>query len=242
MIINLRNKFSLLAFLLITTMGRLSAHALWIETSTTGKAGQKQLVKIVYSEPDDKPEKLADWYSDVKDFELWLTTPDKQKVKLTTMAAADHFTSEFTPEKDGVYTLSISKTAKDLGGSTIYQFNASAIVKVGKSLSGNDASFNGNEIKVHADASKAYKVNEPFSITTILKDRATEKIHVGIASPSGWNKNVSSNANGVAEFTPIWAGTYKIEASASEKATGDHFGKPYKAIWRCATLLVDVAK
>ena len=239
---NLKTKFSLIAVFIGIAIGHASAHALWIETNTVGKAGQKQLVKIIYSEPNDKPEKLAAWYSDVKEFQLWLTTPDKQKVKLTTVAGTDHYTSEFTPEKDGVYTLSISKAAKELGGSTIYQFNASAIVKVGKSLAGNDAAFNGNEIKVFADASKAFKVNQPFSLTTILKDKPAEKLHVGIASPSGWNKNVSSNENGVAEFTPIWPGTYKIEASGSETATGDHFGKPYKSIWRCATLLVDVTK
>ncbi len=239
---NIKITFSFVVLFFLATMGHSFAHALWIETNTTGKAGQKQTVKIVYSEPDDKPEKLAEWYSDVKEFELWLTTPDKQKVKLATVAGPDHFTSEFTPDKDGVYTLSISKAAKDLGGSTIYQFNASAVVKVGKSLAGNDASFNGNEIKVYTDASKTFKANQPFNLTTILKDKPTEKLHIGIASPSGWNKNVISNAHGVAEFTPLWPGTYKIEASTSEKAEGDHFGKPYKAIWRCATLLVDVTK
>lgn len=233
--------FPLIALLLIS-INNLLAHALWIETNTTGNAGQKQTIKIVYSEPGDNPEKLADWYSDVKEFELWLTKPDKQKVKLIAVAGDDHFTSEFTPEKDGVYTLSISKTAKELGGSTIYQFNASAIVKVGKSLAGNDASFNDNEIKVFTDASKIHRANQPLSLTTILKDKATEKLHVGVASPSGWNKNITSDRNGMASFTPIWPGTYKIEASTSEKAEGDHFGQPYKSIWRCATLLVDVTK
>ncbi|WP_082214727.1 DUF4198 domain-containing protein [Dyadobacter psychrophilus] len=237
----MKTTFSIIALMLLS-VSNLFAHALWIETNTTGKAGQKQAVKIVYAEPDEKPEKLADWYSDVKEFELWLTTPDKQKVKLVTVAGEDHFTSEFTPDKDGVYTLSISKAAKELGGSTIYQFNAGAIVKVGKSLAGNEPSFNGNEIKVFADASKSFKANQPLNLTTILKDKPTEKLHVGISSPSGWNRNISSDANGVAAFTPIWPGTYKIEASTSEKAEGDHFGKPYKAIWRCATLLVDVAQ
>ena len=240
-LILMKNILSLIA-LLFLSISNLFGHALWIETNTNGKTGQKQTIKIVYSEPVDKPEKLSDWFSDVQEFELWLTTPDNQKIKLATIAGEDHFTSEFTPEKDGVYTLSISKAAKELGGSTIYQFNASAIVKVGKSLAGNEASFNGNEIKVFSDASKNHKANLPLSLTTIFKNKPTEKLHVSISSPSGWSKNVSSDANGVAAFTPIWPGTYKIEASTSEKAEGDHFGKPYKSIWRCATLLVDVTK
>ena len=141
----MKNTISIFALLLLS-VSNLFAHALWIETSTTGKTGQKQSVKIIYSEPDDKPEKLADWFSDVKEFELWLTTPDKQKVKLTTVAGEDHFTSEFTPKKDGVYTLSISKAAKELGGTTIYEFNASAIVKVGKSLKNRGQTFAKTEI------------------------------------------------------------------------------------------------
>ncbi|MCE7072960.1 DUF4198 domain-containing protein [Dyadobacter sp. CY327] len=235
-------KIIFFAAIMLCSAANLFAHALWIETSTTGKAGQKQSVKIVYAEPDDKPEKLADWYSDVKEFELWLTTPDKQKVKLPVTAGEDHFMSEFTPEKDGVYTLSISKAAKDLGGSTIYQFNAGAIVKVGKSLAGNEAAANGNEISVFADAGKTFKVNQPAQLATILKGKPAEKLHVSVSSPSGWNRNVNSGANGVAEFTPVWPGIYKLEASTTEKTEGDHFGKPYKAIWRCATLLVGVEK
>ncbi|MCE7066625.1 DUF4198 domain-containing protein [Dyadobacter sp. CY326] len=235
-------KLILIGLFAICGAANAFAHALWIETSTTGKAGQKQSVKIIYSEPDDKPEKLADWYSDVKEFELWLTGPDKQKVKIPVTAGEDHFTAEFTPQKDGVYSLSISKSAKDLGGSTIYQFNAGAIVKVGNSLTGNDAAHNGNEISVFTDAAKDFKANKPLQMTTLLKGKPADKLQVSIASPTGWNRNVSSNASGVAEFTPIWAGTYKLEASATEKTEGDHFGKPYKSIWRCATLLVSVAE
>ena len=236
----MKNVFSLVALLLLS-ITNLFAHALWIETNATGKAGQKQTIKIVYSEPDENPEKLADWYSDVREFELWLTTPDKQKIKLATVAGDDHFTSAFTPEKDGVYTLSISKAAKELGGSVVYHFNASAIVRVGTSLAGNDPSFNGNEIKVFTDASKTYRANQPLSLTAIFKDKPGEKLHVGVASPNGWNKNITSDTNGMAAFTPFLPGTYKIEASTSEKTEGIHFGKPYKSIWRCATLMVDVA-
>jgi len=227
-----------IAFFLQTSS--LFAHALWIETNTAGKAGQKQTIKIVYSEPNDKPEKIADWYSDVKEFTLWLTGPDKQKVKLATTPADDHFTSEFTPEKDGVYTITVSHTAKELGGKTKYQFNASAIVSVGKSLAGNDPALNANEISLFADASKAYKVNKPFLLTGFFKEKPSEKLHVAVHSPSGWNKEINTNAQGIAEFTPIWAGKYSIEASKSEKEEGEHNGKNYTSVWRCATLLVDV--
>lgn len=236
----MKRVLSLFAVFFIALLGKVSAHALWIETSTVGKAGQKQIIKIVYSEPNDKPEKVADWYSDVKDFELWLTGPDKQKVKLPTTAGEDQYTSEFTPEKDGVYTISVSHTAKELGGKTKYQFNASAVVSVGKSVTGNDPALNPNDISVFADASKSYKVNKPFALTGFLKEKPAGDLHVAVHSPSGWNKEISTNAQGVAEFTPIWPGKYSIEASKSEKEEGEHNGKSYTSVWRCATVLLDV--
>jgi len=234
-----RNILLIISLFFIHTSGLL-AHALWIETSTVGKAGQKQAIKIVYAEPNDKPEKIADWYSDVPEFTLWLTGPDKQKVKLPTKAESDHFTAAFTPEKDGVYTLSISHTARELGGKTKYQFNASAIVSVGKSLAGNDPSLNTNDISVYADAGQVIKLNKPFQLTGIFKEKPSENLSVAVHSPSGWNKALSTNGQGVTEFTPIWPGKYSIEASKTEKEEGEHNGKNYTSIWRCATLLVDV--
>ena len=236
----MKRTISIFVLLLIAVLGKVSAHALWIQTSTVGKAGQKQAIKIVYSEPNDKPEKIADWYSDVKDFTLWVTGPDKHKVKLPTTEAVDHFTSEFTPEKEGVYTISVSHTAKELGGKTKYQFNASAVVAIGKSVAGNDPALNPNDISIFADASKTYKVNKPFALTGFIKEKPADNLQVAVHSPSGWNREISTNTQGVAEFTPIWPGTYSIEASKSEKEEGEHNGKNYTSVWRCATVLLDV--
>jgi uncharacterized GH25 family protein len=235
-------KLVLIAILVIFNVANLLAHALWLQTASTGKAGQKQSVKIIYSEPNEKPEKLADWYSDVKDFELWLITPDNKKTKLATVAGEDHFTAEFTPDKDGVYTLSVGHTAKDLGGKTVYQFNASALVKVGKSVTGNDPSLNTNELSVFADQAKVFKVNKPLSLKALYKNAANEKMYVTVSSPSGWSKSIETDETGRAEFIPIWPGTYYIEASKSWKEAGKLHGKDYASFWRAATLLVEVAK
>ncbi|WP_374761423.1 hypothetical protein [Larkinella insperata] len=111
----MKNKLTLLALALLLSVGNALAHALWIQTASVGKVGQKQTVRISYAEPGDKPEKIADWYSDVRAFELWLIGPDQQKTKLTTVPGDDFFTAEFTPEKEGVYTVATGHSAKDLG-------------------------------------------------------------------------------------------------------------------------------
>lgn len=238
----MKNKLTLLAFALMLTVGNAFAHALWIQTAPVGKLGQKQTVKIIYAEPGDKPEKVADWYSDVKTFELWLIGPDQQKTKLTTVAGDDFFTAEFTPEKEGAYTLATGHSAKDLGGATVYQFNAGALVTVGKAATGNVATANANELSVSVDVANAYKVNKPMNLTGLYKAQPLYQLHITVTSPTGWSKTVSTDKNGVADFTPLWPGTYFIEASKSWKEEGKHHDKDYKSFWRCATLVVNVSK
>ncbi|MFT4017936.1 MAG: DUF4198 domain-containing protein [Agriterribacter sp.] len=212
------------------------AHALWIETNATGKKGQQQDVKIFYGEyAEFSPEKVKDWYSDVKDFTLWLVAPDGQKKQLTTSPQEDHYTASFTPDKDGVYILQVSHSAKDLGRTTVYQFNTSAIVAVGKNETA-DVKHNLNPLKFQL---KAGKVNEPVTIQAFYKDAVSEKMSVTVFSPKGWTKQIEGK-NGIAEFVPEWKGKYMIEVSRSDDEKGEHHGKEYTGIWRCATYLVEI--
>ncbi|GAB3788733.1 hypothetical protein GCM10028818_55890 [Spirosoma horti] len=217
------------------------AHALWIQTSPTGKKGQKQTVTVLYSEPGDPSEKISDWYSDVKSFELWLIGPGGQKTKLPVSPAQDHFTAEFTPEQDGIYTLAVGHGAKDLGGTTKYQFNATAAVTVGKVASLSVAHPNELNVSV-SEAGKGYVVGKPVALAGIFNEKPADKLRVAVHSPSGWNKEIQPNTNGIAEFTPLWPGRYYIEASKTDKMAGEQDGKPYQAIWRCATYVIDVAE
>lgn len=212
------------------------AHALWIETNATGKKGQVQEVKVFYGEyAEFSPEKVKDWYSNVKEFELWLVSPDGQKTRLTTSPQEDHYTASFTPGKDGVYTLQVSHSAKDLGRTTIYQFNTSATVTVGKNEA-SDIKNNSNPLKFQL---KNGKVNEPVTIQGFYKDAASDKMSVTVFSPKGWTKQIEGK-NGVAEFVPEWKGKYMIEISRSDEEKGEHYGKEYTGIWRCATYLVEI--
>lgn len=228
---------------LLVTMSNVWAHALWIKTDATGKKGQNQLVTVLYAEPDESPEKLEDWYSDVKEFDLWLVAPDGKKVKLVTTPGEDRFTAAFTPDLDGVYTLFAGKSAKDLGGTTVYQFNASALVTVGNVQKGNDPTVNTNDLAVYADPLKVNKVNSPMKLKVLVDgEKPADKLYISISSPTGWTRSVATDDKGEAEFTPLWPGSYAIEVAKSWKEQGTHYDKEYKAIWRCATITVDVKK
>jgi len=230
-------KYLVIAALLFASI-QVSAHALWIETAPSGAKGKAQDVKVFYGEyAEFSPEKVSDWYSDVKDFSLWLIGPDGGKTQLPVREAADHFAAAFTPEKDGIYTLLVSHSAKDLGGKTIYQFNTSATVSVGKSNNYNITAANTNPIKFNLSG---LSKNKTSVVTGYFNEKPAGDMYVTVFSPKGWTKQLQTNAEGKAEFTPEWSGTYLIEISRSDKETGEHHGKPYEGIWRCATYLVEI--
>lgn len=212
------------------------AHALWIETNAEGKKGVAQQVKIFYGEySENAPEKIADWYSDVKDFKIWLVAPGKEKVILEVTPSEDHFTCSFTPEANGVYSLFISHEAKKLGGKTKYQFNASAVVNVG-SANESIAARNENPLKFSYDHNA---VDKPVTVKALFNEAPAEKFTTAVFSPKGWTIQINGK-EGLAQFTPEWKGRYMIEISNRSEEKGEHHGAAYEAVWRAATRLVEV--
>ncbi len=218
----------------------LHAHALYIDTDAKGKTGKKQEVKIFYSEFEDRSiEKVADWYSDVASFELWLIQPDGSRKQLSTSAKSDHFVSEFTPDQKGKYRLEISHTAEDPGDGTAYQFNAFAEVLVGNTpgepvlskklpdlLLVEQSQTNGTKTKIYR---------------TFLKGKPAANISTTVFLPSGGKKTILSNAEGEVALTMEEKGTYFLEATSFHKdETGETKKSPYKSVWRCATQKIEV--
>lgn len=224
----------IIGLLLSFSSTQLFAHALWIETAATGKIGQKQTVKVFYGEyAANERENIDKWYSDVKEFSLWLVGPDQKKTQLTVAAVGDNsFEASFTPEQNGSYALLVSHEAKELGGTTKYHFLASAHVAVGKAAS---AAQNTNALRLHAENAQGTKVNKPVQLKAFLNDAAAKGKTVSVFSPSGWSKELHTNDNGDVEFIALWPGRYVIEVSDFDKTPGQHHGKDYKAVWKGAT-------
>lgn len=230
----------LLTLLLSVTTTSIFAHALWIETASSGKVGQKQTVKVFYGEyVANERDSVAKWYSDVKDFTLWLVGPDQKKTQLVLIPEVNHFESSFTPESNGAYTVMVSHEAAELGGTTKYHFLSSASISVGKIVTlgkaGTVSAQNANALKLHIDDVLSAKVNKPLQLKAFLKDVAAKGKTVSVFSPNGWAKELTTDANGVAEFTPLWAGRYVVEVTDLDKTAGQHNGKDYKATWKGAT-------
>jgi len=235
-------KSLLFAFLFTLATGQLFAHALWIETATSGKSGKQHEVKVYYGEyATNEREEITKWYSDVKDFTLWLSAPGKEKIKLTTTAGSNFYTASFTPQAEGQYILTVSHEAKELGGTTKYEFLSSAIVTVGKAGSVDQAAIPVT-LSVYTAETKSYKTNAPVQIKAMAGGKPLAKKAISVFSPEGWTKEVTTDENGTITFKPIWPGRYVLEVSTSEKTTGDHHGKAYTAAWQGATSSFEVSK
>lgn len=216
------------------------AHALWIETKTQGKIGQAEEVKIYYGEyATNEREEISKWYSDVKEFSLWLSAPGKEKVKLTTTAGSNFFSASFTPDKEGLYILTVSHEAKELGGTTKYTFSSVATVNVGK-LNAIEQQQLPNTLKVAVNEAKIYKVNAPVNLKAVLDGKPLANKHISVFTPQGWSKEFTTDANGVVAFEPLWPGRYVLEVSNFEKVAGEHNGKKYEAAWQGATSSFEV--
>jgi len=231
----MKSKIILSACCLLISVSSVFAHALWIETDPAGSRGKAHAIKIFYGEYAAKEFEPTDkWYSDVNTFTLWLVAPDGKKTQLTHTAAGDHYTASFTPDQDGTYAIVTGHSAKEIDSGYIYQFNASALVSVGKTekisspVSANDLYLEPvKDPKGKSGIVKAYYKGQPAAELTVV-----------VSGPTGWSKTFKTDKNGLLEFEPLWKGTYAVEGSVTADEAGLHFEKPYEHIWRCATIRI----
>lgn len=231
--------FAIITALLTLISSGVFAHALWIETAATGKVGQKQIVKVYYGEYADLGrDSVSTWYSDVKEFNLWLVGPDNKKTELKVTPGLNYFEGSFTPEQNGSYTVMVSHEAKDLGGTTKYHFLSSAGVSVGKAAP--VVVQNSNALKLHVNDLSSLKVKNTIKMNAFHKDLAAGKKAVTVFSPTGWSKEFHTDENGAFEFTPLWPGRYVVEITHVDKTPGKHYEKDYAATWKGATYSIQV--
>lgn len=236
----MKSKLALLAIGCLALVSQSFAHALWIETAPTGKVGQQQQVKIFYGEyVDNAPDSVKNWYSNLKDFTLWLTGPDQQKTQLTVTPGITYYTASFTPQKNGIYSLTVAHNAKDLGGTTLYQFDAAAVVKVG-TVTATTPIINTNELSSVIHPAVVNKANKAVHILALYKGQPGEKLNIEIVAPTGWTRTITTDVKGAATFTPLWPGKYMVEVTKFDKTPGVHNEKNYQAVWRGATQCIEV--
>lgn len=230
-----------LVLLTLLLSPQLFAHALWIETKSTGTKGKPQEISVYFGEFSDNDITLsAKWFSDLKDFSLVLISPSKKEIKLMPTALEKKYQAFFTPKEDGVYTVVMHHTVKDVYGTMKLDYNSSATVVVGNKSAGNNAVANKNVIGLFSENADIAKKNTKITALALYEGVSAKKEKIKVIAPNGWEKELYTNENGQIEFTPLWSGQYMVEFAYTEKSAGEHNGKKYNEIWKMATYLIDV--
>lgn len=223
-------KSLILSLLFVLLASSLHAHALWIHTSATTALGKTHAFKVYYADYHENAiEDVADWYSDVEDFELWLISPSGKRIKLDKVARKDHFEGSFVAEEKGEYQLQISHTAKVLKGTTAYQFNASAQVWVGK---GKADLTEQTELMLSRNP-KSSKFNVSY------KGEPLPDATINILGPDNNSLDYTTGKKGKAKTEMNGSGKYFAEVTKTEKLKKDD-PSGLKAIWRCATQVIEM--
>jgi uncharacterized GH25 family protein len=230
-----------LIVLMLVASPQLFAHALWIETKATGTKGKPQEISVYFGEfSENDITASTKWFSDLKDFTLVVVSPSKKETKLTATALENKYQAFFTPEEEGVYTVVMHHTVKDVYGTMKLDYNSSATITVGNDIKGNDATVNSNSISLFPKDAKTAKQNTKITALALYEGKITKEQKMKVIAPNGWEKELWSNENGEISFTPLWSGNYMLEFAHTEKISGEHNGKKYDEVWKMATYLITV--
>jgi uncharacterized GH25 family protein len=227
-------KRQILSLLLTCITLSANAHAIWIETNQKGILGKSQEVKIYYGEyAAGEFEETSKWYSDVNTFTLWLVSPDGSEKQLSYKAGDKFFIASFVPDKNGTYVLTVGHSAKQLDGTMMYQFNASANVIIGDKTPASPSAIANNDLYLQPE--KSIDGKHGF-VKAFYKGKPAVKISIAVSGPTGWTKTFQTDENGELKFEMLWAGTYALEGFYTAAEKGTHHDAPYEQIWRCATV------
>lgn len=224
-----------------------SAHYLWIETAPNAKLNEEHLVKVRFGEYTyGAIEKVgSEAFNGVKNFKLWLVSPNGEKIELETNAGSDFYSARFTPSENGTYTIALNNTEMEVLDYTEYdfgifkpQYHAKAKVTVGdtpKALT--TTNFEGIEI-IDLSEKLAQAGNE-VKLKVLFKGEVLVEQEVVIYVSDLWSKKLTTDENGEVRFKLPWNETlYTVETTFNEDLPGKFNGKDYEFIWHCATYAI----
>lgn len=235
----MKTKISLLLLFFAFSVSSAFAHALWIETSSTGKKGQAQEVKVFFGEYESKePDSAKKWFSNLKEFSLILTAPNGSTKVLTATPDVLFFKATFTPDQDGTYKLSIVHEVKDIYEHAKIEYYAFADVAVGNAK--NNLSFPASAALIIKPEKTFLKVGETTTHELVYNKAPFAKQKVSIINPDWTKQEPETDATGKYTFKAVQKGNYFLEAFTEDKTPGTLHDKSYDKVWHLVTYFTEV--
>ncbi|MBB6237080.1 hypothetical protein HDC90_001698 [Pedobacter sp. AK013] len=241
----MKTKISLVALFLAFSISNVFAHALWIETSATGKKGQLQEVKVFFGEYEsNEPDSAAKWFSNLKDFKLVLTAPNGTTKVLTSTPDVHFFKANFTPEERGFYRLSIVHEVAAIyeHAKIEYYTYANVFVTDGDAIGDGpkySPLFPANALfTVHLDS--APELGKLASPEFVFNKSAFVNQRISMIDPNRKKLELKTDESGKCNFKVEKSGKYFIEAFKEDKTPGKLNGKNYDKVWHLVTYTTEV--
>ncbi len=227
----------------------LMAHYLWIETNPTGKIGKAQEVRVYFGEYtwDLRETPGGERFEPMKAFKVWVVSPSGEKTDLAFKQGSRlrrDYTSTFTPEEKGTYTLLLNNDEIEVIDYTEYDFgifkthyHSIAKVVVGDGLKETIAD-NPNGITLVDLSTEPLATGKKLTFKVLYKGELLVKGELDIYVADQWGKKLYTDENGMVSLTLPWNTKYVIEAAKKEEVPGEYNGKPYQFIYHCVTYCI----
>jgi uncharacterized GH25 family protein len=235
----MKTKISLLFFFLTFSISSAFAHALWIETASTGKKGQTQEVKVFFGEYEsNEPDSAAKWFSNLKEFKLVLTAPNGTTKVLTTSPDVHFFKASFTPDQEGTYKLSVVHEVAAVYEKAKIEYYAFADVAVGNAKI--NTAFPATAALTIRPDTHALTVGETSVHQVIYNKAPFAKQKLTVVNAERKAQSTETDAEGKFTFKPEKKGNYFLEAFTEDKTPGKLNGKDYDKVWHLVTYTTEV--
>lgn len=226
--------------LLMWSISSVFAHALWIETASTGKKGQAQEVKVFFGEYEGgKPDPAKKWFSNLATFSLLLTTPDGSSKVLKASPDELCYKTSFTPTQDGSYKLSIVHEVKDIYENAKIEYYAFANVAIGQGAKVN-AKFPANALFTFSPLQPVLQSGEAVAHSVVYNKQPFAGKKIAVIDPEKKKQEIETDSKGQFVFKPAQKGNYFLEAFAEDKTPGKLGEKHYEKVWHVSTYFIAV--
>lgn len=250
---------SMVAALALGFASQAAAHFMWIETDATAQPGHAQPIRVYFGEYQEFLREEGGGRLDTIDgVTLRIVDPKRAQTDVMLTKKGNHFEGTLPSCIPGRYAVMAEQREAHVQDLTKYDMG---IVKPMFHARGQFLCFEEGRVgerepdaAVHQDldvipltkglnlakGTLTYGPGGEIVVKVLFKGAPFASKHLLVHAPIGWDKELHTDAHGIASFTPPWTGRYVFEAEHQEKTPGEFKGKPFEAVRHRGTLALDV--
>jgi hypothetical protein len=238
-----------------------SAHFMWVESNGPASPGEEHAIAVYFGEYQESLREEAGGRLDSLDgVTLDVIDPKRARHEIKLTKKDNHFIGQLPsclPGRYGVTARQAEAPVQDLTKHDIgivkpmfyarTEFVCYAEGRVGERQPEPSPTMDLEAILLShgtdlPHGAVSHKVRSEIVFRVIFKGNPLASRAVLVHSPIGWDKELHTDSQGMASFTPLWPGVYVVEVEYQEKTSGEYKGKSFEAMRHRGTLTVDVLK